>query len=52
MHVCCGSGLHSLAAFPNGASCLTSFDYDVLSVETTMKLREPVQVHQGLPGQA
>lgn len=36
----CGSGLHSLAALQSGASAITSFDYDLQSVETTMKLHE------------
>jgi SAM-dependent methyltransferase len=35
----CGSGLHSLAAYRAGAARILSFDYDPMSVETTMKLR-------------
>lgn len=36
----CGSGLHSLAAFRAGASKIVSFDFDPISVQTTLKLRE------------
>jgi cyclopropane fatty-acyl-phospholipid synthase-like methyltransferase len=35
----CGSGLHSLAALRAGAERITSFDFDVNSVQTTEKLR-------------
>jgi SAM-dependent methyltransferase len=41
-----GSGLSSLAAFELGARCVTSFDLDPLSVETTEMLRQRV----GNPG--
>ena len=34
-----GSGLHSLAAFDAGAARIHSFDYDPLSVSTTLHLR-------------
>lgn len=34
-----GSGLHSLAAFDAGAARIYSFDYDPLSVSTTLHLR-------------
>ena len=43
----CGSGLHSLAAFRACASKIVSFDYDPVSVQTTLKLKE----YAGNPGQ-
>jgi SAM-dependent methyltransferase len=43
----CGSGLHSFAALRAGASKILSFDYDPVSVKTTLKLKgyagHPVQ---------